>query len=313
MQSKLKSKLKRKPSIGTFLAVPAALLACASAHGQLLSSETFTGYTPGNLLDSGTSPTVAGYTGNWGHAATSYGTGDVLVNSGSLNYSGSGYANGFGNSVGVPQHGGSGDTTQGYSGRVDRSLDASLTVGSSTTGTLYLSWLFQDGFESTGTLYQMLSLYSGSPDQDKNIAFDAGLTKNGGQSGNVYDFGVNSGIGSSTPTYANLGVNADSGVHLFVAEFNLSAAANGDSMTIWLDPNLGSPGAGTTTSGLNLQWDSLALSDYSGNSASWDDIRWGTTLASVTTAPVPAPEPSTIAVASLGGLAMLFLRKRMRA
>jgi len=108
-----------------------------------------------------------------------------------------------------------------------------------------------------------------------------------------------------------LGVAANTAVHLFVVGFNLSATAASDTVTVWLDPTLGAgaPGGGLTVSGQNIAFDRLSLSDYSGNSANWDEIRWGTTFDSVTV----VPEPSTFALAGLGGLALLLRCKQGRA
>ena len=305
----MKSKLRYKPSIGTLLAVPAALLACASARAQLISSETFSGYTVGTQVTADTpSPTVAGYTGNW--TAVDFGNLHPTTTAGSLSYAGAGYASSSGNNIAVPTY--SGGVAAGNSGRMYRLLDSTTAVTSSTVGTLYLSWLYQDGNQAgnAGTLYQTLDLYAGNNSNGPR-AFNAGLTTNGGQTGNQYDFGVNE-------AYTSTGVNVDSGVHLFVAEFNLSATAGQDSVTVWLDPTLGAgaPSGGTTVSGQDITFDHLSISDYAsngsiGNSGAWSDIRFGTTFNSVTIAPVP--EPSTVAVASLGGLALLFLRKRVRA
>jgi MYXO-CTERM domain-containing protein len=77
---------------------------------------------------------------------------------------------------------------------------------------------------------------------------------------------------------------------------------------VWIDPTLGAGDAsgGVTVSGANLIWVRLALSDYDGNSAAWDEIRWGTTFDSVTAVPEPA-------AALLGGLGLLGLLRRRRA
>jgi hypothetical protein len=296
----MKTMIKTKP----LAAAACGLLALTgmTAHAQLLSSETFSGYTPGTLLrDSAPSPTTAGYTGNW--TAIDYGGGGAGTIAGALSYGGAGYNNDGVNHVGVA--GDAGGIQFGSSGRTYRVLDSSTAVTSSTVGTLYLSFLFQSGQEYGGTAYQMLDLYNGGT-ADNQRTFTAGLTQNGGNSGSVYDFGVNE-------AYSNLGVAADTAVHLFVVGFNLSATAASDTVTVWLDPTLGAgaPGGGSTVSGQNIAFDRLSLSDYSGNSANWGNIRFGTTFDAVTIPPVP--EPSTLALLGLGGLAVLLRRKQGRA
>ena len=110
-------------------------------------------------------------------------------------------------------------------------------------------------------------------------------------------------------------MTADTAVHLFVVEFNLSATAGGDSVTVWLDPTLGAgdPSGGVTVSGQNIAFDRLATSDYAstgstGNSGAWDNIRFGTTFNDVTIAAVP--EPTTLApLCGIVGLALWFRRR----
>lgn len=268
-------------------------MACYSTHAQLLSQESFNGYTVGSQVpDTSPSPTVAGYTGNW--TTIDWGTQWPTVVAGSLNYTGASYAASSGNSINVPNAA----FDQSHSGRMYRLLDSTLAVNSSTSGKLYLSWLFQSGNQGA-TTYQMLDLYNGST-ADASRAFTAGITQNGGNSGNQYDFGLNE-------AYTSTGVAVDTGVHLFVAEFNLSATAGQDSMTFWLDPTLGAgdPTGGITISGQDIAFDRLAISDYDENSASWSDIRWGTTFNSVT-----VPEPSTLALIGLAGVAVMLRRQR---
>ena len=296
--------IKTKP----FLAAACGILAltCLNIHAQLISSESFSGYTVGTQVTSDTpSPTVAGYTGNW--TAVDFGNVHPTTTAGSLSYGGAGYAATPGNNIAVPTY--SGGIGAGNSGRMDRLLDGTTTVTSSTVGTLYLSWLYQSGQEGGATTYQMLSL-SHTDTSDPNTAFTAGLSNNGGQTGNQYDFGVNN------ANYTSTGVAANTGVHLFVAEFNLSAVTGGDSVTVWLDPTLGAgnPVGGITISGQNITFDRLAISDYAstgttGNSGAWDNIRFGTTFDAVTVV-TAVPEPTTLALAGLGGLALLFRRRR---
>lgn len=299
----MKTMIKTKPLAATACGILA--LTCLNIHAQLISSESFSGYTVGTQVTSDTpSPTVAGYTGNW--TAVDFGTVHPTTTAGSLSYGGAGYAATPGNNIAVPTY--SGAIAAGNSGRMYRLLDSTTAVTSSTVGTLYLSFLYQSGQQGGATVYQMLSL-SHTDTSDPNTAFMAGLTSNGGQTGNQYNFGVNN------ANYTSTGVAANTGVHLFVAEFNLSATAGGDSVTVWLDPTLGTgdPTGGITVSGQDITFDRLAISDYAstgsvGNSGAWDNIRFGTTFDAVT-----VPEPSTLALAGLGGLALLFRRKQGRA
>lgn len=292
--------------MGTFLAVLAASLACASARAQLTSSETFSGYTVGTQLPANTpSPAVAGYTGDW--TSVDFGNVHPTTTAGSLVYGGAGYAAGVGDHIAVPTY--SGGIAAGNSGRMYRLLDSTTAVTTSTTGTIFLSWLYQSGQEGGATTYQMLDLYNGNT-ADANRTFTGGLTQNGGNSGNQYDFGVNE-------AYSNFGVAADTSVHLFVAEFNLSAVAGSDSVTVWLDPTLGAgvPSGGVTVSGQNIAFDRLSISDYAstgttGNSGAWDEIRFGSTFDGVTTAPVP--EPTTFALGGLGLASLLIMRRKAK-
>jgi hypothetical protein len=261
-----------------------ASLSSPAVNAALISLESFSGYTNATQLDAQTAPIVTGYTGNWVHGNTSWGTGDVQSFTTGLSYSGLATSGG---SAGVLAGGG-----QSNSGRVARALDGSLTIDASTTGTLYLSFLFQ---KQTGSAaYQMLELYNGINTIDTNG--DASRAFQAGASGNNYAFNV----GNPNPTQS-LGVS-DTAVHQFIVKFDLSASAGGDSTTVWLDSTTET--GGIVTSGLNLAWDTLSLADYSDYAGSWDEIRFGTTFADV------IPEPSA---ALLGSLGMLGLLRRRRA
>ena len=161
---------------GLLAGVTAALLGL-QASAQLISSEPFAGYNTGTQLTADLpSPAVAGYTGNW--TGVDWGTGWPTSIAGSLNYLGAGYASGTGAHIGVAN----GNFDEAHSARMYRLLDSSLAVNSSTAGTLYLSWLYQNGLESGATIYQMLDLYNGNT-ADASRTFTAGLTQNGGADG----------------------------------------------------------------------------------------------------------------------------------
>ena len=288
--------------------VLASLLVPSLAHASTTSLESFTGYTAGVQIDEGAnlpSPTVAGYTGNW--TATNFGTQQPSVNASSLTYSDPLYVGSSGGSVGVPNNTTGGEIAAANSGRVYRTLDSTLTVNGTTAGTIYMSFLFQSGQETGLTTYQTLHLNQGT-NGDANRTFDLGITTNGDLDGNEYGFGVNGNYG--TGTAQELGT-ANASVHLFVVKFDLSASAGGDSVTAWFDPTLngvGDPAGGVTVAGQDLVWDTLMLSDYDGNSASWDEIHWGTDFNSVTVAAVP--ESSSALLGSLGVFALMRRRRK---
>ena len=280
----------------------ATVLTPSLASAVVLSYDSFStsaGYTLGELPTQ--NPPVTGYTGAW--TDVDFGDAEPAISTGSLTYSNGLYLGSSGDKVSVVNNTTGGEITAANSGRVYRVLDSSLAVNSATTGTLYVSLLFQSGQETIATTYQMVSLYD-TTTADANRNFDIGLTTNGGQTGMAYNFGVDN-------AYTSTGVASDTNVHLFVVKFDLSSAALGDSVTVWVDPTLGGvgdPTGGVTVAGKDLTWDRLTFSDYDGNSAAWDEVRWGTDFNSVTIAAVP--EPASALFGSLGVFALLRRRRR---
>jgi hypothetical protein len=276
--------------------VLAALLTPSLAQAVVLSHDSFSisgGYTAGELPTQ--NPSVTGYTGAW--TDVDFGDAEPGITAGSLSYSNPLYLGSSGDKVSVAT--GGGETAQANSGRVFRVLDSTLVATDGTAGIVYMSFLFQSGQETGATTYQTLALFN-STTSDANRNFDIGLTTNGGQTGTAYNFGADN-------AYTSTGVAADTGVHLFVVKFDLSTAALGDSVTVWIDPTLGGTGdptGGITVSGKDLTWDRLAFSDYDANSASWDEVRWGTDFEAVT-----VPEPASALLGSFGVLALLRRRR----
>lgn len=272
------------------------VLSSAPAQAAVLSHDSFSGYTAGELPDNA-APAVAGYTGNW--TATNFGSQQPSITVGSLVYSDAQYAGSSGDKVTVPTNTTGGEITASNSGRVYRSLDSTVAATATSQGALYLSFLFQSGQETGATTYQTLHLNQGT-DGDANRTFDIGITNNGGFNGLQYNFGVNG-------AYTGTGVTTDTTVRLFVVKFDLSSAAASDSVTVWTNPTLGGvgdPTGGVTVSGVNLVWNSLMFSDYDGNSAAWDEVRFGTDFNSVT-----VPEPGAALLGCLGALSLLRRRR----
>lgn len=251
-----------------------ATLDVFDAPSGLFSNDPFSiaaGYVAGDLPAQ--NPTIAGYMGSW--TDVDYGDAEPAITSGSLVYPNPYYLGSSGDKVSVPTNVDGGEITAANSGRVFRMAGGGVLATPSTTGARYLSFLFQSGQETGTTTYQMLHLNQGNG--DGNRSFDIGQTNNGGLTGSEYSFGVRG-------AYTSLGVAADTNVHLFVVKFELGSDAESDSVTVWIDPQLGAgtPVGGVTVENTDLVWDRLCLSDFDGNSAAWDEIRWGTTFDSVT-------------------------------
>ncbi len=257
----------------------------------LMSHDPFdiaAGYVEGLLPDQ--NPPIVGYSGPW--TWVDFGTAGPSVSAGSLVYPNPFYLGSSGDKIAIPADSTGGEIVAANSGRVFRLLEGALKVTEQTAGTRYLSFLFQSGQETGPTVYQALHLNDGNG--DGNRKFDLGLTTNGGLSGSEYGFGAQ-GI------YTSTGVAATTGVRLFVVKFELSEEFGEDTVTVWVDPPLGGgePQGGITVDNVDLTWDRLSLSDYDGNSAAWDEIRWGSTFDSVTLNPDP-PQGDTFAGWILG-------------
>lgn len=284
------NKIARTGLITAFFLSPSLL------HAAILSNESFSGYSLGELP--GQNPTVTGYSGAWADAA--FGDAEPSVTTGSLSYSNPLYLGSSGDKI---SKGADGDgINASNSGRTERLLDSSLVVTDLTAGTVYLSFLFQSGFENAAgqaDVYQTLGLWNGSAENDVPRQFDAGIAS--GDFGTTnYAYRVNNSV------VGNLGLASNATVQLFVVKFDLSSAAASDNVTVWLNPTLGAgeSGGGFTTTGRDMSFDRLVFSDYASNSTNWDEVRWGTTFNAVT-----VPEPASALLGSLGLLALLRRRR----
>jgi hypothetical protein len=258
------------------------------AWNGLQSYEPFdiaAGYSVGELPLQ--SPTVSGYSGPW--VDIDFGNAEPALAAGSLVYSDPLYIGSSGDRI--EKIADTGGVSAANSGRAYRMLEPALITTPSTTGVRYLSWLYRNGNENAAAdayVHSTLALYhstgGAAPSGDAALrVFEAGISNS--------DFGTtNFGFRYMTTGAGNLGIAANSDVHLFVVKFDLTNVPGGDSMTVWLDPALGSgdPAGGTTTTGLDLDFESIAFSDYASNSSAWDEVRWGSTFNSVSLNTNPA-------------------------
>jgi hypothetical protein len=243
-------------------------------------------------------PTTLGHSGNWdkpGFAAT-----DVFAQTGGLNYS---------NGSGTLATAGGGVYTSGDNRRTGRNLSAPITH--STGATIYLSFLIK--MDSVTGVYRSFELHNGGFDDGANRVFQIGHGSGGDFINGNSNYGLR--LFNSGDFRIDLGA-ADDQVNLFVVRFDLSDASNGDSLTVWRNPTLGlEPGTSSgTLSGFDIQFDRNTISRFGPVAPSEgpytgfdvDEIRYGTTFASVT----PIPEPSTGLLMPLLALGLGLRRRR---
>lgn len=263
------------------------------AWNGLVSHDAFdstAGYAVGDLPLQ--NPTITGYTGTW--VDVDFGNAEPAVSAGSLAYADPLYLGSDGDQVGKPADAAGIGT--GNSGRTYRLLEPALVTASNTTGVRYLSWLYKSGNENAAanaTTHSTLALYHNT----------GGATPAGDAAQRVFSAGISDadyaftgyGFRCNDTLIGDLAKPADANVHLFVVKFDLGDTSGADNVTVWIDPALGSgePAGGQTITGLDLQFESLALSDYASNSMAWDEIRWGSSFDSVTLNPDPADDFAT--------------------
>jgi hypothetical protein len=258
------------------------------AWNGLVSHDSFNtaaGYTLGELPLQ--NPAVTGYADAW--TDINFGDAEPEVLADPLAYADPLYLGSSGDHVGKAAD--AAGVSAATSGRVYRKLAPAQIVAGNTSGTRYLSWLYRNGNENAAanaTTHSTLALYhnTGGADPAGDAAlrvFSAGISD--------ADYGsTNFGFRYNDAQTGDLTKPIDSNVHLLVVKFDLSATDGSDSVTVWIDPALGSgePAGGVTMTGLDVAFESLALSDYASNSSAWDELRWGSSFDSVTLNTNPA-------------------------
>jgi hypothetical protein len=178
-----------------------------------------------------------------------------------------------------------------------------------SSGTVYLSFLMQVP-DANISHYRAFELHDGAGlDDGGNRKLQLGI--NGTDLYGSGNFGLR--LFNNDSFKLDLGAS-NTDVNLFVLKFSFSTDFDGDTLTVWSNPsNLGGaePAGGQTLSGFNMSFDRTTFAHFEsgfGNpSMSFDELRLGTTWASVT----PIPEPASVGLLALGAL-MLALRRRTR-
>ncbi len=273
-------------------ALLALLLAALPARAALTVYEGFasTNYTAGQL--SGQSPTVTGFVTNAWSGNTNISAGGA---SQALTYS----------NIISDNTGGSYSTAVG--GKTTRAMSTILGGnGVSGTNTYYISLMMQVSTVASNN-YRAFELESQF--NNRNFQFGAAADTDS----------INWGMRVTTATTTYLtnvsAVTAVTNETVFaVLKLRYSSAANDDAVDLWVNPSDLSSEAGSTNfvtiSGFDFLHNSaknIVFSSYSGTgTASWDEMRVGSTWADVT----PVPEPSTVALLGLTGIAAIAYRIR---
>ena len=263
------------------------------AHATLMAYEGFasTNYTAGPLT--GQNPVVSGFTNAWTAVNTNFFAGGA---SQALTYS----------NIVSDDTGGSYSTTN-INSRATRAMSTVLGGNLvSGTNTYYISLMMQVSTVATNN-YRAFELEN----QFGNRNFQFGAAADTGST----NWGMRVETATSTFLTNVSTVTAVANETVFaVIKLRYSSAASDDAVSLWVNPSDLSSEAGSTNfvtlSGFDFRGNSasnISLARFTGSgSASWDEIRVGTAWADVT----PVPEPSTVALLSLTGIAAIAYRIR---
>ncbi|MGH8047275.1 MAG: PEP-CTERM sorting domain-containing protein [Chthoniobacterales bacterium] len=189
-------------------------------------------------------------------------------------------------------------------GNIQEALGALNTFNS---GTVFFSIAFQLTSQPTVSAYAF-ALATGNTNYGATVWIQA--------AGAGFNFGV-ANRSNSTPTYDTVELSLNT-TYFIVASYTFNAGTNDDSSSLWINPassNFEAASAPTptlTVTGGNdlVQINQFLIRGVTGSGAGEvDELRVGTTWASVT----PVPEPGTVALVGLGLGTVLFGVRRRRA
>jgi hypothetical protein len=314
------------------LTVGISLVSGLAARAQLTANESFN-YDPGSGVISTEGTGGTGWAFAWNSKTDTTAAPVTQVAAGSLSYT-----DGSGNTV--TTSGGSliSSTTTATTGQPERALTTatSVNIGSlaaantAAPGTLWMSYLWQ-GLNTTGPLYrQSIMMFIngattgiGSGSERLDIGMPNISTVNSGTINPNISLWTSGGISggntysSTAPLQSTLAAN--SGLTTFVLiKFTVdTATTTADTVNVWLNPTLGvvlgTPSLTyasqdlTAINAIRIQSGSLNTTYGTvGGSQQVDEIHFGYTGADVEC----IPEPAIMALAGLGGLALLALRRK---
>jgi hypothetical protein len=254
-------------------------------------------YTAGINNLYGQNPPVTGWTGAWADGFAGAESPDV-VSSGLSYTNGSGTMSGAGGAVVFSAPGSD-------AGRGGRNLSSAFT--NSTNETVYFSFMMESNITGGDVSYSALELHSGGFDDGAHRKLQIGVGENvgSGQSNNYFVRLFNN---NDSGFAADLGPNAGD-VNFFVAKVELSSVNDGDSLTLWRNPEDLTSEANSTIdfskSGFNLEFDRTSLARFgtSGGAVVFDELRFGSSFQAVAIPEASAilAVPVALIAAGLGG------------
>ncbi len=285
----------------SLLAVCAAMLVVTtSSYGAVLASESFS-YSASSTLQ-GNGSAGGGWAGAWGGGAFAN---DMTIVSGGLSYNAGGVViNGGSTAVQVTDSAGSGNSTE------------TRFLSSNPTGELYVRFLVNLGSSTWTNTDNATFLVTGMRSSSSRKAFSqVGIDVNNAPDPDE-EFSVLTAPGKSNEINADLTVGT---TYLVVARLYTDSSnpwsTKYNSIDVWLNPNLagttGFLGTAAATSDPYLspgQVDGILLKQY--NADNGDLVKFDEYVIGETWGDVVVPEPTTMVLFGLGGMALLRRRTR---
>lgn len=289
--------------LATATAASVAMLGVVSAaQATLIAYDGFTGDTPGTSLSANSASEGTGWSSGWSAYSTDP---QAVVSSTALTYNGSSY----GNDVQMQRDANSNNAYD------FRSLSTSLTPGN----TYWLSFLVS-GVVTNATAFDAISLYdgSGAPTSGSTDGVSTGQVLSFGSINNSGQFGIQYVTSSkSNGTYPSSdAASSASAVNQLVLELDYTGGST-SAVYLYLNPTSQPSHSSAIVSGTGITLQDfeantnptitqvrLGANAGNGSPVEFDEIEVGTTFADV------VPEPSTLAMLAIPGLAILHRRRR---